>query len=458
MEKYDVIIIGGATTGSYFGRRLAEAGMKVLLLEKQSKEQVGSKYDIFHILKPDFARFGLPYPEKGDDFVFEFTGSAAYSAYGKHPKKGYATTVGMHLHNYTLRLNRWAEEAGVIIKYDAAFLDLLYEGGKISGVIYQENGEEKTAQAGLVADCSGIPAVVRTRLPENYGVENFKIKPEEMFYVILRYVRYLDEKDYLKGSRSWTYYKTWEAPQADPKGAILGIGANLSYEYAEKIFAEFESRIELPRYELQHREKGVTPYRRPPYSFVADHFIVLGDAASLTKPHAGEGVTSSMVHADIAVEVLTKLFSENKELTLENLWPINKKYVEVQGRIYANMLATLIGAVNTSAKENEFFFKKDIIFSEKSFASMGEDQELKFSTKEILGMAVKMLGGVLTGNLRLKTIRSLLRAMKNGGKISEHYANYPATPQDFHLWVRKADEIWQECGSMADALKQEKGV
>ncbi|NLD26472.1 MAG: NAD(P)/FAD-dependent oxidoreductase, partial [Acholeplasmataceae bacterium] len=334
MEKYDVIIIGGATTGSYFGRKLAEAGIKVLILEKLPKEKVGSKFDIFHILKPDFERFGLPYPEKGDDFAFEFTGSAAYSAYGNYPKKGNATTIGMHLHNYTLRMNRWAEEAGATIKYDAAFVNLLYENGKISGVLYSENGEEKTVQAGLVADCSGIPSVVRIRLPEGYGVENFKIKPEEMFYVILRYVRYLDEKDYLKSSSSWTFYKTWEAPQADPRGAILGIGANLSYEYAEKIFSEFEEKIELPKYELQYIEKGVTPYRRPPYSFVADHFLVMGDAACLTKPHAGEGVTSSMVQADIAVEVISKLFSEGKDLTQENLWPINKRYVEVQGRIY----------------------------------------------------------------------------------------------------------------------------
>ena len=40
----------------------------------------------------------------------------------------------------------------------------------------------------------------------------------------------------------------------------------------------------------------------------------------------------------------------------------------------AGMLATLVGAVGTNPKENEYFFKKDIIFSAKSFAAMGEDR------------------------------------------------------------------------------------
>ena len=108
----------------------------------------------------------------------------------------------------------------------------------------------------------------------------------------------------------------------------------------------------------------MTPYRRPPYSFVADNFIVMGDAACLTKPHAGEGVTSSMVHIDIALEVIEKLHKDNKEFSQKNLWPINKKYIDLQGRIYASLLATIIGAVNTTPKENEFFFEK--IFLQKN--------------------------------------------------------------------------------------------
>jgi predicted amino acid-binding ACT domain protein len=148
------------------------------------------------------------------------------------------------------------------------------------------------------------------------------------------------------------------------------------------VFQEFERTIPLPRYEVKYTERGTTPYRRPPYSFVADGFIAMGDAACLTKPHAGEGVTSSMVQAEIAADEVEKALASGGPLTRERLWGINKRYVDAQGRTYAGMLATLIGAVSSSAAENDFFFRKDVVFSKKSFENMGDDKPLSILVKK----------------------------------------------------------------------------
>lgn len=456
MEKVDVLVLGAGTTGAYFARRIAERGFRVLVVDPKPEEKIGAKYDIFHVAAPDFARFGLPRPEKGEDLAFEFTGSRAFSAFGNYPKAGNGTVVGMHMHAYTLRMNRWAKEAGAEIRYETSFREFLWKNGKIVGARIENAKETAEVEAALVADCTGIPSVARTKLPDGYGVENFAIGPEDMFYVILRYVRYLEEKDYLKGSRSWTYYKTWEAPQADPHGAILGIGANLGFETAEKVYAEFEKAVPLPPHVLDHVEKGTTPYRRPPYSFVADGFAVLGDAACLTKPHAGEGVTSSMVQADLLAEAAGNLLKEKKPLTRENLWSVNKAYYSGQGKVYAGMLATLAGAVATNAKENEYFFRKDIIFSEKSFAAMGEDKSLTYSGAEMAAMALKMIWGILTFRLRLSTLGSLLHAMKDGDRITRLYADYPAEAGGFPAWEARAEAAWKEIPRMADVLRGEK--
>ena len=452
MKQYDVIIIGGATSGSFLAERIARAGNSVLILEAKPEASVGTKYDIFHIGKPDFDRFHLPKPVAGEDFAFEFTGGSNFSAFDKHEKTGGGTTIGMHMHAYTLRLNRWAQTANAQIEYGASFTDFVYDAGRICGVTYEKDGQQIDVGAKLVADCSGIPSVARTKLPDGYGVENFEISPRDMFYVTLRYVRYFNEKDYVEKGRSWPYYKIWEAPQADPQGAILGVGANLSFEMGEQIFAEFERTVTLPKYELCYIERGATPYRRPPYSFVADGFLACGDAACLTKPSAGEGVTSSMVQLEIAAEVICKLLAEGKPLTRANLWPINKRYIDAQGRAFASQMATLVGAVASSAAENDFFFEKDIIFSQKSFESMSEGKPLAFSTAELTTMALKMLGGVIAGRLRVSTIRALLKAMSNGNKVSALYEAYPETPEDFDDWCRRADAVWASCGSMADAL------
>lgn len=453
MKSYDVVIVGAATAGSYFARRMAERGHSVLVLDPKTADTIGDKYDIFHVARGDFDTFGLPLPQEGEDLAFRFTGGTNYSSYGRYPKPGGGAVVGMHMHLYTLRMNRWAQDAGAQIAYGAAFTGFLLEDGKISGVRYTQGGEEKEAGAKLVADCSGIPSAARRALPAACGVETFEITPEEMFYVTLRYVLYHDPKDAVHATRSWPFYKTWEAPQADPQGAILGVGANFSFDYGEKIYAEFEKAIPLPERTLQRIERGVTPYRRPPYSFVADGFVAMGDAACLTKPSCGEGVTSALVQSDIAVEVCDGLLKAGRPLTRQALWPINKRYVEAQGAAFASQLATLSGAVATNAKENDFFFGRDIIFSKKSFQAMGEGKELAFTRGETASMAFRMLGGVLTGKLRVRTIRALLKAMGDGAKVKALYAEYPASPEGYESWALRADALWQSCGTMADAVK-----
>ena len=454
MKTVDALIVGAATTGSYLARRLAEQGLSVLVIDRLAKEKIGTKYDIFHIGKADFARFGLPEPAAGEDYAFSFSQSESRSSFGKHPKPGSGTVIGMHLHDYTLRMNRWAQEAGAQIVYEAAFDGLLMDEQGVIGAAYLKDGERVLVSSSLVADCSGIPSAARRALPEGCAVENFAISPEEMFYVVLRYASYHDPKDYISGSRGWTYYKTWEAPQADPHGAILGIGANLSFETAERIYAGFEKTIDLPVHTVTRIERGTTPYRRPPYSFVADGFAVLGDAACLTKPSAGEGVTSSMVQADIVAEVAGNLLRRGERLTLERLWPVNVRYIQRQGKAFASQLAMLPGAVATSAKENDFFFEQDIIFSKRSFAAMGEGKELAFTEGEMVTMGFKMLLGVLTGRLRISTIRALLKSVSDSGRIAKQYDRFPATPEGFEAWKCEADEAWARCTNMAQALKR----
>jgi flavin-dependent dehydrogenase len=451
MKEYDIVIVGGSTTGSYFARQMSQAGHSVLVIDKLSESEIGSKYDIFHICESDIERFELPKPEEGDDFAFSFKGKREYSAFGRYPKQTEGVVVGMHMQRYTARMNRWAKESGAEYLYEAAFTELIYEDGSIVGINFERDGKTVSVRARLVADCSGIPSVVRRTLQDGYGVENFEITPLDMFYVVLRYVRYLNQEDYLTGcSRGWAFFKTWEAPEKDPTGAILGVGANLSFEYAEKMFALFSEAVELPQYELKYKEQGFTPYRRPPYSFVGDGFIAMGDAACLTRPYSGEGVASCMVQIDIAVEVVRSLLDQDAPMTRQSLWPINKRYYAGQGKVYAGILATLIGAVASSAKENDFFFKHDIIFSQKTFANM--DTGIDITTGELILTGIKMIYGALTGKLKIATIHSLLHAMSNSNKVVKLYGDYPESPDGYDLWVERASSVWEKCGSMAKNL------
>ena len=449
MEQFDVVIVGAASAGSFLARKLAEAGRSVLVLEQLPKENLGRRLDIFHIAKADFARYSLPSPEKSDDLAFEFSSARTFSAFDRYPKTQNTEVVGLHMHRYIARLNRWAREAGAEFRYGARFVDFLYHNGKITGAVYEQQGELRQVRASLVADCSGIASFARRKLADGYGVENFTIADDEMFYVTLRYVNYYEPKDYLTGSRGWTYYKAWEAPEGCVDCAILGIGANGSFEEGERVFELFREKVKLPRYIVLRVERGTTPYRRPPYSFVADGFLACGDAACLTKPSSGEGVTAAMAQLVIAAEQIDRLLNEGGYLTRARLWPINKRYQIAQGKAFAAQLATLIGAMSATAEENDFFFKHDVIFSNETFASLARGEALQLSKKETLRYARVLLRGVIGGKVRLSTIRQLLRSMKNGARAEKLYADYPETEAGFDVWVSRAETFWRECGNMA---------
>jgi len=453
-RQFDAIVVGGGPVGCYFAHELAVRGSSVLMLEACAADCLGGVYSTCHLAAKEFTHFNLPRPQKGDDLVFEFSRSENRSAFDHYAKRSEGHVLGMDRRRYLMRLHLWAMEAGVDILYETPCEGLMLdENGQVCGVRYNWRGEIRTARTELVADCSGMASAVRRDLPRNFGIENAPIGADEQLYVNLRYVRWNNTDHKTDHTRSWTYYKTWEAPSGEEDGAILGVGANFSIDYADRWLNEFEKHVKLPPYTLERVERGVTPYRRPPYSMVGDGVLIMGDAACLTKPSCGEGIASALVQAKIAVEVVDPLLKRGDRITRAALWPINTRYYAVQGRAFAAQLVAVTGAVGSSAKENEFFFQHNIIFSEASFRALDAGRELTFTTGQRFRMACTLLGGMLTGKVRPVTLGRLWRAMKNSERISKLYADYPQTPDSYRSWKARADALWARIPTMAEATR-----
>ena len=446
MNTCDIAIIGAATSGAFFAQRMAKLGYSVHVIEKQSFEDFGRKMDIFHIAKRDFTNFGLPEAVPGDGaWAFEFSKNYTSSPYNNYRKTSTEPVVGLHMHEYIVRMNEWAKDAGASFEYEACFEDFLWENEKIAGIRYVDsNGEHKELFAKVVVDCSGIPSVARCKLPEGYGIETFPLTPQDMFYVTLWYVDLKHEEDLLNGtSNGWPFYKTWIAPQGNPHGAILGVGSTEGYEKGEQKFREMEETFVLPEYELEHIERNCTPYCRPPYSLVADKFLIAGDTACLTKPNNGEGVTSSMVHMEIAAEVLHQALQQG-DCSKEALWPINVRYNQVQGADFSSTRALFTKAVTATKDEFDFFFRNDIIFKDQ-FPEAGNKED---GPGETLRMAAVIFLGLLKGEMSMSTVKTLINALSLGGKLKQLYLDYPHTPDGLAEWSAKADALWKEVGKM----------
>ena len=435
--EYDVIIVGACTAGTYFANLLAKEGVKVLVIDRDTEEILAKRLDIIHFTRDSYAQFGVePSGEGDEEFVRNFNVCYGKSALNNHLKTNYINVAVLHLPLFIKRLRKTALENGAQFRFRTAFQALRYENGRIAGVITTE-GEEIPAR--MVVDASGISAVVRRSIRDPY-MESFETGPRDKFYVLLKYVKLKDPRMQVVDSTSWPYYKGWIAPQHTPGGAIVGVGANLSFDYARKCMAKFETAIPLPEYELQYEEMACTPYRRPPFSFVTDGFLVIGDAACLTKPINGEGIPSAWVQCTPAAKIVAKALKDGGYPTKEKLWEINRLYQTGEGAAYAGERAMLIGAVNMTPRDNDYLYKKGIVFK--------SDDEPE--CENLLGTLVK---GVLKGEFGFKALISLASSTLKGEALKKHYLKYPDTPAGYEAWSKKADQLWEKAGSMADTVK-----
>ena len=457
MKKYDVLVVGASTTGCWFAYKMAEQGFNVLVIEKNQPDDVSREYDVFHMGEKDMIKFDLLIPKEGDPLrEFRFAHSTMVSPYGNHPKAcAEEPVIGLHKHDYIMAMADRAKKVGAEIVYGASFTDFIYENDKIVGATYKTSNGEKKAYARIVADCSGIPAVARTKLPDDSVVGNFKLTNTDILYVVLYYAEYLKNNFNPRDLDGFfMQYKSWSAPSDNPNGAILGIGAFYGYDYAEEIFKEdFMKNVSFPEYKVERVEKGMTPYHTSVYSLVDDGFIALGDAACHTKPTCGEGCTSSLVAGEIAVEVISNLLKSDKYLTKERMWSINKRYMTAQGKDFDSMRPILMAVISMDYDEAEYLFANDIIFSEKILGGM--DTGLNLSGKDISDIVKGVAKGIAKGKIKPSTIGKLLKGLGLGDKVGKLYDDYPEQYEDFQEWKVKADKLWAEIGPVADTCDPE---
>jgi flavin-dependent dehydrogenase len=163
-------------------------------------------------------------------------------------------------------------------------------------------------------------------------------------------------------------------------GAILGIGQPGSYDHAWRKHREWREEYFDDPGRVVKRTQGRTPYRRSPFSLVANGFMVMGDAAFQTKPFSGEGVTSSFTACRIAAEVAVEALRA-QDVSREALWPYNVRYFRDQGAKFASMFVQL---------------------------------------------------------------RRLLAVSATAGRIKEHYRQFPDDPAEFEAWVAAVRPLWGE--------------
>ncbi len=449
VEKCDVLVVGAGTAGMYLSWLLAKKGYSVITIEKDERKKVGKRLDVIHFETDRIKKAGIPPFSVGETDCIEIREQSTQitTDFTTEVKITALQTI-VRLTPFLNRMFKVLEADGVKLVFSCKFLELVFDGGKIVGVLTEKNGERIEYHARLVVDASGTGAAIRTSLPQDYGIETFKLDPSSVMYVLLQYIKWLNpEEKHPIPDTGFQYYLLWFGPCQIENGAILGVGQPGSYENARKAREEFLGKAHLPPYEIIKEEQGFTPYRRPPYTLVGDGLLCIGDAAAITYPFSGHGVTATWNLCMIAADVIESTLKEVGYISKERLWDINIRYYRDQGAKFASLFMQLSGILNFSAKEWDYALKSGLLYKtgdEDEIPEPNKEYEEDMSLGEMLKFLFKLIGGMLKRQLSLKHVKKLLSANSLAGKIKKHYETFPEDPNEFDQWVKKADQLWEQ--------------
>ncbi len=449
VEKCDILVVGAGTAGMYLSWLLSKKGYSVVTIEKDEREKVAKRLDVIHFETDRIKNAGIPPFKVGDLDCIEIRelSTQVTTDFTTEVKIRALQTI-VRLTPFLNRMYKVLEADGVKLVFSCKFLELIFDDGKIVGVLAEKNGERIEYHARLVVDASGTGAAIRTSLPQDYGIETFKLDPSSVMYVLLQYIKWLNpEEKHPLPDTGFQYYLLWFGPCQIENGAILGVGQPGSYENARKAREEFLGKAQLPPYEIVKEEQGFTPYRRPPYTLVGDGLLCIGDAAAITYPFSGHGVTATWNLCMIAAEVIESTLKEEGYISKDRLWPINVRYFRDQGAKFASLLMQLSGILNFSAKEWDYVLKSGLLYKtgdEDEIPEPNKEYEEDMSLGEMLKFLLKLIGGMLKRQLSLKHVKKLLSANSLAGKIKKHYETFPEDPNEFDQWIKKADQLWKQ--------------
>jgi digeranylgeranylglycerophospholipid reductase len=339
--RFDVVVVGSGPAGSVTARFAAQAGAKVLMIERRAEvgvpvlcgEGISQKVDNFKLLegnrwkasKMDGARIFSPNGTM-------ITLSAEYA--------GSETGYVLYRDIFDQELAQGAVRKGVRLMVNTGAVDLLRKNGKIAGVKAQRFDETMDIEADIVVGADGV----ESRIGRWAGIKT-TLKPYDLEtcaqYTLTNidwsspYCDFYLGKDIAPGGYVWVF----------PKGkdvANVGIGILSSLSESGKALQLLDAFIarhpELSKGSPVRLLAGADPVAEPVES-VRDNLLLVGDAARHVDPITGGGLMTAIEGGKIAGEVIGKAV-EKQTFDAQTLSEYETRWKEAFGRkLHRNYVA-----------------------------------------------------------------------------------------------------------------------
>jgi digeranylgeranylglycerophospholipid reductase len=450
LKKFDVIVVGAGTGGCLTAKTVAKAGLKVCMIDQKPEHKIGDKVCGDAIGKHHFDNINLAHPS-GAELEQKIEGIKVYSP----DMETVVTVQGEGIHGYLVnrqlfgqRLVKEAKDAGATLIDSTMVTEPAIKDSVVVGVLTKDTktGENTEMSAQVVVDASGHSAVLRKKLPPEFGIETEVDDADvEVCYREIREVEgqisdpgfckiYLDLQRF-PGGYCWVF----------PKGptmvnAGLGVAMVKGFPNPKQLYQEHV--LSMPIFKGSRALTGgggLVPTRRPISPMVANGIIIIGDAACQVNPIHGGGIGSSMMGGVKAAEVIVVAL-EKDDVSREMLWPYTGMFMELYGAKQAGLDIFRMLLQRLTNKEMNYGMQQHLITDDDLLkTSMGDDLKLNISEKT--SRLFKGLGSLSL----LKKLNTTAKLMK---EIKELYRNYPSSPEELGEWEQKTAQILEKAKKM----------
>jgi len=449
LEKFDLLVVGAGTAGCLAAETAAGAGLKVCLIERKKREEVGEKICGDALGEHHLKTLGLQKPQ-GGELEKRIEGIRIYS-----PDMDTTFTVE-HEDFVGYLLNRrlfgqWllrkAIDKGARLLDSTQCLGPLVDKGFVAGVLVKnlKTGEEMELRGKVTVDASGFVAAVRKKLPKEMGIQNEVANEDvEACYREIRQLKqetentdyceiYLNQKA-TPGGYAWIF----------PKGGArvnAGLGICMRNKFPNPKDQFYKHILTKPAFDgslLLNGGAWYDPTRRPLDCMVGNGVVITGDVACLVNPIHGGGIGPSMLSGQLAGKTIVEAL-EKGDVSQESLWPYSLRYDEAYGAKQARLDIFRMLLLSSRDEDLNYGMRYHLLTEEDVLkAGLGDEFHLNITETS---------RRVFRGLKRISFLNKLRLTVKYMNQVKAHYKEYPETPKDFEKWRVRTGALFKEAAS-----------
>ena len=311
-----IIVIGAGIGGLYAAKPLSELGYNVTIIEARERLALGYPwYD--SVAARTFSDVGLKLP---DDVCIPKQVLSYYAPSGEGKIKQ-PDRAGKSLDVHREKLIRFLLsrlEPHCLLRFGERVTSLVIEDGAVKGVVTDKG----RLDADLVIDSSGVFSSCRRATPDDFCLNDPLCEND----YIIAYREVYSRVDVGKKPAPNVYLYpvglmlAWAKSDPDTGGmdVFLGSYKEITAEETKRALAFLRAHNLCLGETLLSTRKECVPLRYPLGVLSASGYVVIGNAAFMTKPFCGSGIEISLKAAKALVSVIKGL--GDAPFSAENLW------------------------------------------------------------------------------------------------------------------------------------------